>query len=138
MARGANVQTANGTVSRPLQKMYPLEVEDDGEDSKYEDGESKRKVSLSKYPEIPPTLSTSTVHTPPFSHLPHTPPTGAARRSGSTRNDYSGAVEIKDDKLMKQKADESYATTSSRPRRLAGLKGETKRRIESFSTGGRC
>ena len=66
-ARGAAIKTRKGTVNRPLQKIYPLEVmENDAE----EDSKNVSDVIESTVPKNPNVLDNLSLQTPPLTHSP--------------------------------------------------------------------
>ena len=115
--RGANVKTSKGKLSRPLQKLYPLEVHEDlqsTENGEYEDTDGPSSVPTDHLtPDTTPSKTTQNSQTAPLpkklsvpSHL-------------SVKKPYRSEIEAK-----------SYgSTTSSRPTRTAGTDGEAKRRM---------
>ena len=122
-ARGAAIKTRKGTVNRPLQKIYPLEVmEDDAE----EDSKNVSEVIESTVPKNPNVLDNLSLQTPPLTHSP-LPNLGE-------EDDNNGIREGVQDESSTGR---SYSTpTSGRPRRLAGAAGERRRHADQCSSRG--
>ena len=66
-ARGATIKTGTGTVNRPLQMIYPLEVM---EDVAEEDSENVSEVTESTVPKNPNVPDNPSLQTPSLTHLP--------------------------------------------------------------------
>ena len=105
--RGASIRTKNGTVGRPLQKIYPLEVVDDGDNTR-NDNSGVNEVMI-------PDASNDPDHV-------------------TIESDY---VDYDDDDDTTSIPTNFYATSSNlRPKRAAGAVGEEKRRIQSRASLG--
>jgi hypothetical protein len=146
VVRGAKVRTstekgAKGMIHRPLQKMYPLVVVDDQTLSRDENSD-ENVVSMNHTDgpsSVPMTLDTLTsqmtqnskTESMPFGveflskNMSNTPSLSSSQsRSTSEESPTTKSVQKGED--MK-----SYgSTTTSRPKRTAGMVGEAKRRVE--------
>ena len=122
--RGATIKTKNGTVSRPLQKIYPLEVmEEDAE----EDSKNVSEVIESTVPKNPNVLDNLSLQTPPLTHSP-LPTLGEEDDDNGSR----------DGDEEESSMGRSYSTpTTGRPRRQAGAAGERRRRGDRSSSRGK-
>ena len=123
-ARGATIKTGTGTVSRPLQKIYPLEVM---EDVAEEDSKNVSEVTKSTVPKNPNVLDNPSLQTPSLTHLP-LPTLGE-------EDDDNGSHDGDEEELA---VDRSYLKhNSTRPRMLAGATGERRRRGDRSSSRGK-
>jgi hypothetical protein len=120
VVRGAEVKTCSGKVSRPLQRLYPLEVTDDSED-----GKTKiNGVSIPIDPKTPSDLENPPVQTP---QIPQTP-TDTPVSDGATESVNSAGTIV-----VSAVDDVSASTTTTttaprRSRRRAAVDGEDRRR----------
>ena len=116
--RGAVMETAKEKMSRPLQKLYPLEVREASvatkDDVVEEAGDSTP---------VPIVLDTLTSQTTPKSKNERNPKKSSKPSLSSARSRKKN-----DEPVQNAVQKNGYSSTSSRPRRTAGVDGEEKRR----------
>ena len=134
--RGAEVKTSKGIISRPLQKLYPLEVMgDDTSNSVNDDSVNESAVNESAVngecvdtdaPSVP--IASTTPETLPLI-FPSTPPKcQTAPKSKNVSNSPESTMQPGDTTMIDAK---SYGSSAdARPKRSAGIAGEKRRRVE--------
>ena len=129
--RGAEVKTESGRIARPVQKLYPLEINGGADSDEEKNGKS---VGNSTDPKTPSDLVNPSLHCPKTSHLPQIYPDGDTNKIGTRQRERS---------ITSAETGTSRMTNDDRRiRRRAAVVGEASRRgaesIERCSTGGRC
>ena len=122
--RGADVRTCKGKVSRPLQKMYPLEIEEIEESKITEEKMEQAEVVLPRRQKY---LSTQKSETSSANVHSMKDPTEEWKSGGNNEETQSAISSVLNEK----------DGTKSKLRRAAAIQGEEKRRIEQCSTGGK-
>ena len=123
--RGAEVKTRSGRIARPVQKLYPLEINGSGE----EEEKIVNSVGNSNDPKTPSDLDSPSLHYPKTSHSPQISLDGDAIKTGSSggrRSTMSATT------TTTTSATTTTTTTSTggggRVRRTAAVAGEAARR----------
>ena len=123
--RGAEVKTRSGRIARPVQKLYPLEINGGGE----EEEKIVNSVGNSNDPKTPSDLDSPSLHCPKTSHSPQISLDGDAIKTGSSggRRSTTSATTT-----TTTSATTTTTTTSTggggRVRRTAAVAGEAARR----------